>query len=204
MNKMTPKLFFVGLLFLLPLAYWVWYQYVEFAMAPVLFGVNYMLTYFFPEQVADVGYDSRVLIVTHAERSAYLLNSVSGKLTRGVLQPKSYSFHAAIAGSGVPLFISLALLSSHSLRDLARGVFIGMPALWLEHALTLFSSVLLHPAFSSSIFPQGEVLRISLNYGFFLVKTLGLYILPALFPVLLWILLYPKTVQRIFNDLRGQ
>lgn len=201
-SKRLLRWLLVGLVLLLPLSYWLWYQFLEWIISPVFVLVEQTLRGFFPLQISYVSHDAHSIIVTSAAQPVLMQDPNSGNTVQVMMPAKDVPFDASIAGSGMPLFVALMLLASRSARDIARGLFIGIPLLWIEHAAVVVCQVLVHPLFFKTIvYSEGFFGKIA-DHATHAGNTLGLFVLPALFPIVLWILIYPNFVGQLVPALR--
>jgi len=201
-SKRALRALLLGLVVLLPLTYWLWYRYLEWILQPVFLLVDVFMTLAFPEQIANIDHEGHHLVVTNQQIPVTVPDPTTGELRSGLMPARDFPFDASIAGSGMPLFVALMLLASRSAQDIAKGAFIGIPLMWLQHAVVAVCGVLIHPFFFKVIVWSDSLLGTIADHTVNAVNTLGLFILPALFPLILWVLLYPEFVKRLMPQLR--
>ena len=201
MNEITrPRLwdFLAPFCVLLPAAYFVWTVLSPWLLAPVVFlsdAISQWLFSGYVKQVVQAGVFLVIVVVREASEGATAIQ-VNGVDLKAL---SAFRVYAPPLGSGMPLFIALALASDASPRRHVVNLGVGIAALFLGQtisvlfkiAATLFSKI---PEFR----PSDALCSVDCYWSvLYPLQYFTYLILPTMLPVLLWGILYAAYLRAL-------
>jgi hypothetical protein len=189
-SKRLLRRFLIGILILFPLVLAAWYALRDWLVWPSIWICDQVLTSWFPHRISSVWQKADKVIV-----ELHLWNRFGGS------RYLAFPFDASASGTGVPLFITLTILSARSLGDYLKAFVLGIPLLVFAQAVTLISVILVQPPFIGLLRDSEGAYMLWAIRAADLMGYVGLAVFQTILPLILWMLLYPVFVRRMLPSL---